>query len=288
MRSSRRRITRRRIATISVDMGIVVGLDVGGSNTKIVGLSGRDIIDFQMARASDPVASAFGALGKFLDANKLAISDIECLKITGVGADFPSGDLLGIPTLRVKEFLATGLGGLFLTGLSGAVVVSMGTGTAFIEVRENSVRHIIGSGVGGGTLLGLSHSILHIRDFDMLSEMSASGNLAHIDLSIGDISKVEIPGLSMDTTASNFGKTLENAEREDLAAGIVNLVYQSVGTMAVLAARTVNTTDIILTGHMTSSPSCREIFDSFSKLYEVTFHIPDGALYATAIGAGIV
>jgi len=268
-------------------MRMIIGLDVGGSNTKIVGLKKDEIFDFQIAQATDPVASAFGALGKFLDANKLQISDIECLKITGVGADFPSGDLLGIPTVRVKEFLATGLGGLYLSGLSSAIVVSMGTGTAFIEAKGQTVRHIIGSGIGGGTLLGLSSEILHIRDFETLAVMSAQGQLSHVDLTIGDISKEEIPGLSMETTASNFGKISDEATREDFAMGIVNMVFQSIGSMAVLSARTVGIEDVVLTGHVTSSPSCKPIFEDFSKLYGISFHIPEKAMYATAIGAAI-
>ena len=268
-------------------MGIIVGLDVGGSNTKIVGLYENRILDCQMASASDPVASSFGALGKFIDANHLKISDITCLKITGVGAGFPTGDLLGIPTIRVPEFPATGLGGLYLTGLPRAIVVSMGTGTAFIEAEGHSIRHIIGSGVGGGTLLGLAQNMLHIRDFDGLSELAATGSLGTVDLTIGDISKVEIPGLPMDTTASNFGKNQEHACREDKAAGILNLVYQSIGTMSVLAARMASVDHVILTGHMTTSASCEATFASFSRLYRMQFHIPEKALYATAIGAAI-
>ena len=153
--------------------------------------------------------------------------------ITGVGASFPSGDLLGIKTVHVQEFLATGLGGLFLSGVAHAVVVSMGTGTAFVDARQEVVRHIIGSGVGGGTILGLANSILNVRDFDLLMELASGGSLQRVDLNIGDISRVEIPGLSMDTTASNFGKLADDASREDLALGIFNLVFQSVGTMLI-------------------------------------------------------
>ena len=219
-------------------MGIVIGLDIGGSTTKIVGVLGKEIISHEIVRATDPVASAFGALGKFLDVNRLKIADIERLMITGVGASFTSGDLLGIRTIHVSEFFATGLGGLFLSSLQHAVVVSMGTGTAFVDAQLDVVRHIIGSGIGGGTVLGLANRILNVRDFDLMIELASSGSLQRVDLSIGDISRIEIPGLSMETTASNFGKLADDASREDLALGIFNLVFQSIGTMAVLAART--------------------------------------------------
>lgn len=268
-------------------MGIVIGLDIGGSTTKIVGLLDKEIISHEIVRATDPIASAFGALGKFLDINHFHISDIERLMITGVGASFPSGDLLGIHTIHVQEFLATGLGGLYLSSLKHAVVVSMGTGTAFVDATPDVVRHIIGSGIGGGTVLGLANRILNVRDFDLMIDLAASGSLQRIDLSIGDISCIEIPGLSMETTASNFGKLADDASRDDLALGIFNLVFQSIGTMAVLAARTTGLKDVVFTGQMTKVPQCKELFSAFSKLYPVNFHVPDLAEYATAIGAAI-
>ena len=56
---------------------------------------------------------------------------------------------------KVDEFHAIGKGGLFLTGLTRAIIVSMGTGTAFIIADQNGEKHIGGTGIGGGTLLGL-------------------------------------------------------------------------------------------------------------------------------------
>ncbi|HOO61545.1 MAG TPA: type II pantothenate kinase [Bacillota bacterium] len=268
-------------------MSIVVGLDVGGSTTKVVGMKQREIVGTEIVKADDPVTSAFGALGKFIDTNHLSISDISELMITGVGASFPNGDLLGIKTTHVQEFLATGLGGLFLSGLDHAVVVSMGTGTAFVEAKKYKVRHIIGSGVGGGTLIGLANSSLNIRDFELITEIASHGNLSHVDLTISDISKVEIPGLPMETTASNFGKMQDDASRSDIALGLFNLVFQSVGTMAVLSARTLGLHDVVFTGQATRVPQCKSLFEAFSHLYNINFVVPELSEYATAIGSAI-
>ena len=54
-------------------MPIVVGIDVGGSTTKIVGLHKNEIISPLLVKANDPVASIYGALGKFLSINKLQL-----------------------------------------------------------------------------------------------------------------------------------------------------------------------------------------------------------------------
>ena len=50
-----------------------------------------------------------------------------------------------------------------MSGLDRAVVVSMGTGTAYVMADKGRVSHLGGTGVGGGTLLGLSGLTLNIR-----------------------------------------------------------------------------------------------------------------------------
>ena len=45
-------------------MSHIIGIDLGGSTTKIVGLSNGSIIGAAMVRASDPVTSAYGAFGR--------------------------------------------------------------------------------------------------------------------------------------------------------------------------------------------------------------------------------
>lgn len=269
-------------------MGIIVGLDVGGSTTKIVGMKDKRIVAKCIVKANDPVTSTFGALGRMIDENGLRIQDIDQVNLTGVGSSFSSGSILGIKTRIVTEFMATGLGGLYLSKLNHAVVVSMGTGTAYLDASYEKVRHIIGSGVGGGTLVGLAHSVLHVDDAMKLSEMAKAGDVTNVDLTIGDISKSEIPGLPMDTTASNFGKVSDDPSKEDMIAGIMNLVYQSIGTMSVLAAKNSNLTDIVLTGQLTSMPQCIDISNAFSKLYGMNFIVPEDAVFATAIGSCIV
>lgn len=268
-------------------MGIIIGLDIGGSTTKIVGLKGTEQISRELVHASDPVASAFGALGKFVNINGLDLSVIERVMVTGVGASHLKGDLLGIPTVRVPEFQAVGLGGLHASHVHEAIVVSMGTGTAFVHARDGSVSHIIGSGVGGGTMLGLANRLINVRDFNLFKQLASNGDLSHIDLTIGDISKDEIPGLSADTTASNFGKVSDSAAPEDIALGIVNLVFQSVGTNAVLAARMNGLRTIVFTGNLTLVESGKRVLEKFSQLYEMDIFVPEHAEFATATGAAL-
>ncbi len=268
--------------------GILIGLDVGGSITKIVGFHKGKLLKETLVQASDPVASAYGALGKFMLLNELRLDQVEAIRITGVGASYvEDSELLELPSIIVPEFDAVGLGGLYTAQAERAVVVSMGTGTSFVYADMKTIRHIIGSGVGGGTLLGLGQTMLGVRDFKSISEMSLEGDLHKIDLSVGDISRYDIPGLSADTTASNFGRVDERVTPSDLAHGIVNLVFQSVGTAAVLAARLEKVDKIIFTGNLLRIDSGRVVLKGFSDLYNVDIVVPEHAEFATAIGAAL-
>lgn len=266
---------------------VLIGLDVGGSITKIIGFREGELLQETRVQANDPVASAYGALGKFLTLNQLQLDQVDSIHATGVGASYLDGRLLECRTIVVPEFDAVGIGGLYTTGLDRAIVVSMGTGTSLIYAHGRQIRHIIGSGVGGGTLLGLGQVILNVRDFMTIEEMAGLGKLDQVDLSIGDISRYEIPGLSSTTTASNFGKVGDHATANDLALGIVNLVFQSVGTSAVLAARLEKVDKIVVTGNLMRVARGRDVLQGFSQLYHIEILVPENAEYATAIGAAL-
>lgn len=266
-------------------MGMIIGVDVGGSTTKIVGMKNSKLLYKSVVKADDPVTSAYGAVGKLLNDNGLTISDIDRINITGVGAGFPEGPILGINTIQIAEFDATGLGGLYVSGLTRAVVVSMGTGTAYLDARKDQVNHIIGSGVGGGTIVGLLNAMIGVHDAVKLSEIADNGDILNVDLTIGDISQNEIPGLPAHVTASNFGKVADDLSKEDKAIGVFNMVYQSIGTCAVLSSRICGVRDIVFTGQLTSMSQCKEVLDQFNILYGVNCIVPDDSVYATAIGA---
>jgi type II pantothenate kinase len=267
------------------EMGKVIGIDIGGSTTKIVGFDQEAVFGPLLVKATDPLASVYGAFGKFLNVNHLKLPTIERVMVTGVGSSFISSPLFGIPTGKVDEFQAIGRGGLFLSHLNKAIIVSMGTGTAFVKADSREVRHLGGTGVGGGTLLGLSNWMLNVRHFNDLIETARNGNLANIDLTIGDISHDLMAGLDQEITASNFGKLSDLATKADVALGIINLVFQTIGMVAVFASRADQTEDIILTGNLTNVPQAAEIFDRLGQLFNLNFMIPPQAEYATATGA---
>ena len=270
-------------------MGVILGIDIGGSTTKIVGLrTDGSVISMLRVRAEDQVTSLYGAFGNYLKSNGLTLKDVCRVVLTGVGASFVEGDIFGLPTCRVDEFQASGAGALALSGQDSGVVVTMGTGTAFLWAEAGKqVQHLCGAGIGGGTLGGLCHKLVGMERFGQIKKLAAQGNLNHVDLTIKDITPDPAATLDPDMTASLFGNLSEDATPADLAAGAVHLVLQSIGTMTVLACQSCRTQTVILTGSMTTLDQAEPNFAAFEKLYGIRYIIPENATFATAIGAGL-
>ncbi|MGK7394030.1 MAG: type II pantothenate kinase [Candidatus Cyclobacteriaceae bacterium M3_2C_046] len=264
---------------------MVLGIDIGGSTTDIACFDQGKAIDFLSVSADDPITSASGALGKFINKQHVTLQDIQSIAVTGVGANSLGDDLFGIPLQKISEFNAIGLGGLYLSGLDQTIVVSMGTGTAIVKADQSAIQHLGGTGVGGGTLLGLSKYMLNISNFETLIELAQNGNLAKVDLTIGDISSTEIGNLPPQATASNFGKHSDKATANDKALGIINLVCQTIGMLAVFASHNNGIKQIVLTGKMIRVPQTQHVFHSLEKLFQVKFITPQKAEFATAVGA---
>ncbi len=269
-------------------MSVIIGIDVGGSTTKIVGYTHEaKPVGMLKVEAADPQTSAYGALGKFINENNLALTDVEQIIVTGVGAALFKKKIYNVPTSTVDEFQAIGLGGLALSGKKEGLIVSMGTGTAFVRAGKKGIFHIGGSGVGGGTVVGLGSKLCGIRSFRTLVSLAEKGKLGKVDLNIGDISRKTLPNLTKDITASNFGKMEDGLTAEDLAAGVLNMVFQTVGMLSVFACRNDDMKDVILTGTLSQVPAAKKVFEMLHTMHGIHFIIPKNALYATATGAAL-
>ena len=276
-------------------MKTVIGIDIGGSTTKIVGFKKEEskftLIEPLFVRATDAVTSVYGAFGKFTLENKLSLSDIDKVLITGAGSSFIDKPIYSLECNKVSEFKCVGLGGLYLSGLDEAIVVSMGTGTALIHAKKNGnvteTSYLGGTGVGGGTLLGLSKKMIGVDNIEHLEALCENGNLENIDLRIKDISKDASFGIGGDITASNFGKLSDIASKNDIALGIANMVAETIAMLAVFAARNFKVKTVVLTGNLTTLKSISHVFEGLEEAFGVKFMIPELSQFATVIGAAL-
>jgi len=266
---------------------MIVGIDIGGTTTDAVAMKDGKILSIVSITAGDAITAAAGALGKLVEGLQMPLSEVNTIAITGVGSNSIGRQLLGIPVTKVDEFTAIGTGGSFLSGIGNAIVVSMGTGTAFVKVDGDAISHWGGTGIGGGTLLGLSKSMINISHINTLTKKAENGDLNKIDLTVGDIVGGPINGLPEHATASNFGNISDEANDADKALALINLVIQTIGVFAVFSARANNLKDIVLTGKLTRIRQAQDIISGVGKLFGTNFYIPENADYSTAIGAAI-
>ncbi len=265
---------------------MIVGIDIGGTTTDAVAIKDRTLMKIVSVTANDPLAAAAGALGKVVTSLNKTLNDVRILAATGGGARFLDENLLGIPVKKIDEITAIGKGGITLANKRQGVVVSMGTGTAVVCVKDE-IKHFGGSGIGGGTLQGLARMLLNINDISTLNALAKKGNLGKVDLTVGDIAGGDVGVIPSEATASNFGKIDDTVEKEDIAKGLINMVSQSLGVLAIFAARACELDNIILTGKVMALKEVQESLKSIEPLFGRKFIIPEKGEYATAIGAAI-
>jgi type II pantothenate kinase len=200
----------------------------------------------------------------------------------------PVGDYaFGYTGVKAKEnsfpeFECVVAGARELTGLSDFLLLSMGTGTAFLRVRNDGYTHLGGTGVGGGTIKGLYNLFAENADIKEIAKLSKSGNAYNTDLKIGDISEDLGSLLSKDITVSNLSKLTKGTSKEDFAAGIINLTAEVLMMMAVFARR--DTETIVCIGGLSQLDRIRETAEILGAMHKISFIFPENASFAGAIG----
>jgi type II pantothenate kinase len=272
----------------SMDKKIIIGIDVGISTTKIVGINQEGtVISPMRITAADPITSLYGAFGKYLHENKIHLDEVEHIKLTGVGSAYINENIYGRPTSKAEEFIADGLGARYESNLNRMIVVSMGTGTSLVQCEGDEIRHIGGIGIGGGTLAGLCRIMLKTDDMRQIVALATEGNIYNINLFIKDICAKPLQGLPMSATASLFSNAKANASREDIAIGLIYMVLQAIGSSSILSSLNTGIRDFVMIGNLTLLPQCREVYPAMEKLYNVRFRIPKYSEFCTAIGSAL-
>lgn len=124
------------------------------------------------------------------------------------------------------------------------LLVNIGSGVSMIEVIEKGkFERIMGTHLGGGTILGLAKLLTGCTSYDEFLELSQRGNNLSVDLTVGDIyGDMGYPkiGLPATTTASSFGKVtstkISDYKAEDLAAALLNAFTYNIGQISYFAA----------------------------------------------------
>lgn len=252
----------------------VLGIDMGGSATKLAAIDESGVVctSYVRGRNSADLAAAIAEIKP------------DFAAVTGVSSAGFDLESLGVPAKSVLEINAIAAGSRYLARVPECLAVSIGTGTAFVVCRENEVSHIGGTSYGGGVLSALCEKILGTTDPNVLAELCARGDLGNIDLLMSELPSCP-PSLDPKLTAANLGKVSEKTSDADWALGIFNVVLETIGSMAWLAASGRDMKNIVFTGGPTAAPCCRELLAPFTRAYPANFIVPDHSECATAVGA---
>jgi type II pantothenate kinase len=266
-------------------------IDFGISNTDAIAF-----IDGRLRRWTQPTDQRLDTelVRRVLHRVGIDLAALGRLAVTGGRHRLLPERIESCDIVRVGEIQAIGHGGRALAGLSDddavtpVLVVSAGSGTAVVAVRGDQCTHVTGTGVGGGTLLGLGRLLLQTIDPHEIDALARAGDANAVDLALRDVISGPIGTLPADATAVNFGRLARQdlvARREDLAAALVTLVGQVIAVTAINAARTQQLDKIVVIGHLTDLPSLRRAIEQVGAFYGVRLTLPTEAGYATALGA---
>lgn len=272
----------------SAAQGAQAAIDFGASNTDVVLRRGDTLQHWTIPTEGQPDESR---VRRALAAGGLTVQDLSWLALTGGNRSALGESLDGRLLHQVAEVDAIGRGGLALAGLESAVVTSAGSGTAVIAATAAGARHVTGTGVGGGTLVGLARLLLGTVDPQEIDALAQQGSDTTLNLTIGEILGHAIGALPPDTTAVNFGRVARHAvdaSREDAAAALVNMVGQVIAIVAINAARAQQLEHAVIVGHLTDLQSVRRTFETVAQFYGATIRIPERGGQATALGALLV
>ncbi len=266
-------------------------IDFGISNIDAVARVEGELRRWTRASAGQPNLDLVRAI---LADGGVEVASLRRLVVTG-GRHRLLPDRIGDCVLvRVGEVEAIGRGGQALAelvegdGATPVLVVSAGSGTAVVEARGDQYAHVTGTGVGGGTLLGLSRLLLHTTDPHEIDALAQQGDPNGADLSLADVVSGPIGQLPADATAVNFGRLARYdlaVSREDLAAALVTLVGQTIALIAINAARAQQIERIVVTGHLIDMDSVRHAMKQVGDIYGRQITLPPDAGYGTVLGA---
>jgi type II pantothenate kinase len=232
-----------------------------------------------------------GLLDRLVAELGLRSDNLASIAVTGGRSRSLPESWRGVPLIKVPEPEAIGRGGLSLASEARALVVSCGTGTAMVlaDAPAGIYRHVSGTAVGGGTLIGLAHALLDERDTTRLAELAADGDASGVDTTLGEVLGGGVGNLPPEATAVNFGRLAHLANppaASDVAAGLMTMVAQVIALIAINSARAHHLERVVAIGRLPQWPLVRRTFDAVADLYGAAhFAIPARGGEATALGA---
>ncbi|MED1270280.1 type II pantothenate kinase [Bacillus mycoides] len=196
--------------------------------------------------------------------------------------------------VELNEFEATLAGVRYILkeekrAINNFVLTNIGTGTSIHYVHDNQYVRAGGTGVGGGTIMGLSKLLTNIDHFEDVIPLTKIGSRNSLDITVGDIYGGILSPLDNNLTASNFGKatiTDSNYSSSDILATVQGLVGEVITALSLQFAEAKNIDHIIYIGStLCNNVHLQNIISSYTEYQnKIPVFLQDGG-YSGAIGA---
>jgi type II pantothenate kinase len=253
------------------------GIDLGGSLTKI-------------AHGKKPELAIFPSLDLDAILAYIKAKALTHLVLTGGGSVRQRAAFADFRVETADEFEAIIRGTNTLLAQQGGAVfpyalVSIGTGTSVSKVEQSGGQRITGTAVGGGTIVGLGSLLTGQANYGGIIEKAARGDRSNVDVLVRDIYGGDLPGLSGEVTASNFGKA-RSRRPEDLAIALMQMVGEVLAVIGSLTAKNVNAEEVVYIGAaLRENPILTEVLEFNTKFMGRRPRFVSHGEYAGALGA---
>ena len=268
--------------------GDAAGIDAGGTLVKIAYVK-EGIMRLRKFR-SDRLEEAAAWIGTELPDAPICLTG-------GKGAKLASW--IGRRTEMMPEFEATCSGVRLLLppeiGGRAFLLANVGTGTSVHVIDRDRHVRVGGTGLGGGTIVGLSRLLAGIDEYDAIVAAASAGDRGVADLKVRHIYEGLEPPIDGDLTASNFGRVPPGAvigdgrngtvTREDALASVIGMVGEAVATLCVSAAAAHGVKTIVYIGSSFhgNAPLCRAI-ESYTRFRGGEPHFVANGEFSGALG----
>ncbi|AMO85068.1 Type II pantothenate kinase [Solibacillus isronensis B3W22] len=230
-------------------MSAWIGIDTGGTLTKLAYLDERRELKLTVFPSNE-----MHLVKEWLENHP----QVEEIGLTGGRTEQLLDVLKTMKSIEyIVEFEATLKGVRYLLEKEGhtidqSIITNIGTGTSIHYMDGNTHARVGGTGVGGGTLIGLSTIMTGISDFDEIKANAFKGKREGIDLLVKDIYQGMDTPIDGNLTASNFGKVGITDQREfeqnNVLATTQGLIGEVISTLSIQLAVQHETEHIVYIG----------------------------------------
>ncbi|CEG26972.1 type II pantothenate kinase [Bacillus sp. B-jedd] len=257
-----------------------VGIDAGGTLLKLA-YSENGTIKYRK--------SEYGQAESLLQWLKMLAPQAE-VYLTGGKARWVKEKFF--PDAELKdEFssICTGATILFSKQADSAVgsylLVNIGTGTSILLAGKGKGKRVGGSGLGGGTFMGLGQLLANTSDFEEMVNLVSKGDRRKTDLLVKDIYGDGGEPLAAEMTAANFGK-LPLGGRDDHMAALVNMLAETLVLLSSQAALAEKVETVVFAGStLTGNKPFKEALSAYTSMFGLKPIILENGEYCGALGA---